>query len=403
MIYLDSTTRVLQAVLAGAVTANQLEVTTFFFDYLPQSTTTLRRGATKVTATNSTTDVTIVAAPAVNGIIRNIHTIFIQNKDTASATVTVKLDDSGTETLFVKQALAVGESLVYEDQNGWSVLGSGTLATISPTQLAANTNNWNPTDLSTARVIRFSTDARRNITGLAGGSGSRQLVLHNIGTFPAVFKWEDSNSDSEKRFSFGITLGGNQSMGIEYDSTTNRWRLTGAPPDPVGGLRDFGGGTVPDGYLACDGSNVSRTTYASLFNEISTTWGVGDGSTTFGVPDFRRRVAVGSGGTGTGTLDDLVGSTGGEETHTLTAGEAPVMTAASDGAHTHSVYFDNSLDSAGANDVLTGAENELAVEAVASVTATSSNGAHTHSVNAGGGGAHNVMQPAAVVTKIIKF
>jgi microcystin-dependent protein len=405
VIYLDSTTRALQAVLAGAVTANQLEVTAFFFDYLPQSTTTLRRGATKVTSTNSTTDVTIVSAPSVNGIIRNIHTIFIQNKDTASATVTVKLDDSGTETLFVKQALAVGESLVYEDQNGWSVLGSGTLATVSPAQLTANTNNWNPTDLSTARVIRFSTDARRNITGLAGGAGSRAMVLHNVGTFPAVFKYEDSNSDSEKRFTFGITLGGNQSMEIEYDSTTNRWRLKAAPPDPVGAIRDFGGGTVPDGYLACDGSNVSRTTYAPLFNEVGTTWGTGDGSTTFTLPDFQRRTAVGSGGSGTSTLANSVGSTGGEETHTLVTAElaAHTHTTDSQGAHTHTVNADSTLDAGGASHALSGVTNELVLGNDVSVT-TSSNGSHTHTAQSTGSGtAHNVMQPSAVTTKMIRY
>jgi hypothetical protein len=55
------------------------------------------------------------------GIIRNVHTIFVHNKDTTTATVTVKMDDSGTETIFIKQLLAVGESLTYEDRSGWIV------------------------------------------------------------------------------------------------------------------------------------------------------------------------------------------------------------------------------------------------------------------------------------------
>jgi microcystin-dependent protein len=60
----------------------------------------------------------------------------------------------------------------------------------------------------------------------------------------------------------------------------------------------YAGTSVPTGFLACDGSAVSRTTYAALFAVISTTWGIGDGSTTFNVPDMRDRVPIGS-GTGT--------------------------------------------------------------------------------------------------------
>lgn len=64
---------------------------------------------------------------------------------------------------------------------------------------------------------------------------------------------------------------------------------------PTGAFIPFGGGTVPSGYLLCDGSAVSRTTYAALFAIFSTTFGSGDGSTTFNLPDTRGRVIVGKG------------------------------------------------------------------------------------------------------------
>lgn len=67
---------------------------------------------------------------------------------------------------------------------------------------------------------------------------------------------------------------------------------------PSGVISAYGGTSAPTGYLACDGSAVSRSTYASLFTAISTGWGAGDGSTTFNVPDLRSRSIVGS-GTGT--------------------------------------------------------------------------------------------------------
>jgi hypothetical protein len=53
---------------------------------------------------------------------------------------------------------------------------------------------------------------------------------------------------------------------------------------PPGAVMDFATATAPAGWLECDGAAVSRTTYAALFSAISTTWGAGDGSTTFNLP-----------------------------------------------------------------------------------------------------------------------
>lgn len=56
-----------------------------------------------------------------------------------------------------------------------------------------------------------------------------------------------------------------------------------------GMIKPFAGTTIPTGYLLCDGSAVSRTTYANLFAAIGTTYGSGDGSTTFNLPDYREK------------------------------------------------------------------------------------------------------------------
>ena len=61
------------------------------------------------------------------------------------------------------------------------------------------------------------------------------------------------------------------------------------PGTPVGSLVAFAGATAPSGWLLCDGRAVSRTTYSALFAAIGTAWGVGDGSTTFNLPDMRGR------------------------------------------------------------------------------------------------------------------
>lgn len=64
---------------------------------------------------------------------------------------------------------------------------------------------------------------------------------------------------------------------------------------PIGGIVQFGGSTAPSNWLICNGDAVSRTTYADLFTALSTSYGSGDGSTTFNLPDLRGRMAVGKG------------------------------------------------------------------------------------------------------------
>lgn len=83
---------------------------------------------------------------------------------------------------------------------------------------------------------------------------------------------------------------------------------------PAGSVMIWAGTTVPTGYLLCDGSAVSRTTYSDLFSAIGTTYGVGDGSSTFNLPNFNGRYLKGFGantdsvGTyGTQTLPNITG------------------------------------------------------------------------------------------------
>lgn len=195
---------------------------------------------------------------------------------------------------------------------------------------------------------------------------------------------------------------------LVYDTTLGLAQIntgtSGAPVwtavfvEPAGFIKDFAGTSAPTGYLACDGSAVSRTTYAALFAAIGTTWGAGDGSTTFNLPNFQRRSTVGSGGTGTPALANTVGSTGGEETHTLTAAESAILTYTSnvtDPGHSH--VIDNVVGATGNAEVGAAGNNSGGVATHAATTgisvATSSNA---------GGGAHNTYHPVAVVLKVIK-
>lgn len=98
---------------------------------------------------------------------------------------------------------------------------------------------------------------------------------------------------------------------------------------PAGVIKQFGSTVVPSGFLSCDGSAISRTTYAILFAAIGTTYGNGNGTTTFNVPDFRGRMPMGD-GTGPGLTSRSIGQNGlGSETHNLNSANLPV--------HTHGV------------------------------------------------------------------
>lgn len=102
---------------------------------------------------------------------------------------------------------------------------------ISPSQITSNEDDYSPTGLSTASVLRLSTDASRNITSIAGGSDGRILIIHNIGSFDIVLKDDDgATGTAANRFALSgdITLEPDQCAILQYDSTTTRWRCIAA-------------------------------------------------------------------------------------------------------------------------------------------------------------------------------
>lgn len=117
MIILDATTKSLEAVLAGAVTTNQLPIVVTFVDV---TTTTYVPGATD-TVTNNTTGVTVVAAPAAS-TQRQVKLLTVFNADTVAATATVRYNNNGTLRTLCKVTLVAGSTLVYTDGEGWRVL-----------------------------------------------------------------------------------------------------------------------------------------------------------------------------------------------------------------------------------------------------------------------------------------
>lgn len=114
---------------------------------------------------------------------------------------------------------------------------------------------------------------------------------------------------------------------------------------PTGSIFPYAGASAPGGYLLANGAEVSRATYSDLFSVIGTTFGVGDGSTTFDLPDLTDRFPLGVGtnarGDSGGELDPTVdlshGHTVDAHVHTIDHGHADTLSVASGGAHTHSI------------------------------------------------------------------
>lgn len=148
---------------------------------------------------------------------------------------------------------------------------------------------------------------------------------------------------------------------------------------PLGTILEYSGGTAPKGYMICDGSAISRTKYPELFQLIGTTYGSGDGSTTFNIPDKRGKIGVGYDSTNTNF--NALGKTGGEETHTLTIKEML--------SHNHNVYT-NASGGGGVQFPPTG-----------QWTASPSN-FNWYTSSAGGSQAHNNLQPYITLNYIIK-
>jgi microcystin-dependent protein len=174
--------------------------------------------------------------------------------------------------------------------------------------------------------------------------------------------------------------------------------LTGIEGIPTATIVPWSDSSVPSGFLECNGQAVSRSTYAALFAIVATTYGAGDGSTTFNVPDLQNNVPVGK------SNNKALASTGGSDTVTSTgniAGSTANATLAINqaGSHNHNVPL-TSLTTGG-NTIAGGMQG--GANANDASGSKGGSGGHAHNLSANFvGGATSVLQPYLTILYLIK-
>lgn len=159
-----------------------------------------------------------------------------------------------------------------------------------------------------------------------GGMGSGVYGIYkSINTISGGTKIAGSASDSE--VSYGTPLGGKTAIGNNMQpyigqrylikalnqTEEGNFLMSVSNNTPIGSISEYAGENAPENYLLCDGSEVSRTEYAELFAVIGTSFGSGNGSTTFKIPDLRKRFPMGK--DASSLVYGGLGVTGGSTTH----------------------------------------------------------------------------------------
>ena len=211
---------------------------------------------------------------------------------TCAAGDTVIFSKDGNGTLHVEIISANGMSLVGGSAGTFTLSGD-----ISPSQITANQNDYNPTGLSTASTLRLSSDASRDVTGLQGGADGRILVLLNVGAQNIVLKDESGSSTAAYRFALSadITVAADQAVILQYDSTSSRWRALSSPSG--------GGITLGTPVASTSGTSIDFT----------------------GIPAGTKRITINLADVSTNSTSNYliqIGDSGGIENTSYTSGAA---------------------------------------------------------------------------------
>jgi microcystin-dependent protein len=336
---------------------------------------------------------------------------------TASSAAITRLNITSALSLVVPSGTALGHSSAVQGELFWYVINNAGTA-----ELAVSTKNFGKSGIVSTTAISGGNSATAMYSTTARSNVPFVRVAKTLDTQTVAGTWAAAPSSATVHIETNI---------------------------PIGAVVDFSGSVLPNGYVWPNGQNLSRTTYAALFAVLGTVYGTGDGSTTFGTPDLRGRVIAGKDDMGGSSANRLtspinggtLGAAGGAESHTLVTGEIPVHShgvtdpthnhtqnahnhGVTDPTHNHtqnahshtfvvkegsasaSVQPGEGSGSNGAGGVTNSATatNNAAATGISINNATATNNAAATGIsinNAGGGGAHNNVQPTIVLNKIL--